>query len=315
MLKMMLFLLGLLFLLASLSAVIASPLLLERTAPMIEGYQSRHTKSVDIESVPYLTNVLLYSCIVAAGGMGLYFLACLNDRFRKATVRALPLLCLGLFLTTLALIYTYSPTALAVFPFLYREDGLLETLTAVGFLVSAFFFGKAAWSAKRMGDKHRAQGYSLIFGVCISFTIVSFVVAMEEISWGQRIFGWETPGFMVAANVQKESNLHNIANRYFDVMYRFLIILPLAGLVNVCLSAFKRNSNSIRHMLPQIHLLGLSILIGVLAAAMPYPPTELLEELVALFTVSYSIQLARTFRAPDLRPRPADFAIPGKGEG
>jgi hypothetical protein len=32
----------------------------------------------------------------------------------------------------------------------------------------------------------------------------------EEVSWGQRIFGWETPESVAAVNKQEETNLHNI---------------------------------------------------------------------------------------------------------
>jgi tetratricopeptide (TPR) repeat protein len=36
-----------------------------------------------------------------------------------------------------------------------------------------------------------------------------FYVAMEEISWGQQVFGWESPDFFKANNKQGETNLHN----------------------------------------------------------------------------------------------------------
>jgi len=34
--------------------------------------------------------------------------------------------------------------------------------------------------------------------------------ALEEISWGQRIFGIETPAYFVENNLQRETNLHNL---------------------------------------------------------------------------------------------------------
>jgi tetratricopeptide (TPR) repeat protein len=33
---------------------------------------------------------------------------------------------------------------------------------------------------------------------------------MEEISWGQRVFGWSTPAFLKERNLQGEINIHNI---------------------------------------------------------------------------------------------------------
>jgi hypothetical protein len=37
-----------------------------------------------------------------------------------------------------------------------------------------------------------------------------FVCAAEEISWGQRIFNWETPSWIASVNVQRETNIHNL---------------------------------------------------------------------------------------------------------
>ena len=37
-----------------------------------------------------------------------------------------------------------------------------------------------------------------------------FYVVMEEISWGQRILGFETPELMIQHNIQHEANLHNL---------------------------------------------------------------------------------------------------------
>lgn len=39
-------------------------------------------------------------------------------------------------------------------------------------------------------------------------------MAMEEISWGQRLFGWETPAAWAALNHQGETNLHNLIGPY-----------------------------------------------------------------------------------------------------
>lgn len=41
-------------------------------------------------------------------------------------------------------------------------------------------------------------------------TICSFFLAMEEISWGQKLFNIETPQALDAVNVQGEINIHNL---------------------------------------------------------------------------------------------------------
>jgi hypothetical protein len=41
-------------------------------------------------------------------------------------------------------------------------------------------------------------------------TLLCLFCAGEEISWGQRIFGWSSPGFFLQHNAQHETNLHNL---------------------------------------------------------------------------------------------------------
>lgn len=52
----------------------------------------------------------------------------------------------------------------------------------------------------------------------------SFYYAGEEISWGQHVFGWETPEFIAAHNRQDETNFHNLAGLgIFEKIPRFLL--------------------------------------------------------------------------------------------
>jgi hypothetical protein len=59
-------------------------------------------------------------------------------------------------------------------------------------------------------------------------------VAGEEISWGQRIFGWETPESLAELNRQGETNIHNIGSvlRLFNLTTMlaslYAVIVPIA---------------------------------------------------------------------------------------
>ena len=44
----------------------------------------------------------------------------------------------------------------------------------------------------------------------VLLTIACFYVAMEEISWGQRLLGFSSPEFFQSQNLQGETNLHNL---------------------------------------------------------------------------------------------------------
>jgi len=76
------------------------------------------------------------------------------------------------------------------------EDGLYENLTAIFFLLASASLLKAYFSHKN------------IFLALLAF--VMFCGAGEELSWGQRIFGFSTPGFIRESNVQGEFTLHNL---------------------------------------------------------------------------------------------------------
>lgn len=61
--------------------------------------------------------------------------------------------------------------------------------------------------------------------------IVLFVMGMEEISWGQRVFQWQTTAYFTKHNVQGETNLHNLNTQLFQNVLFFggfvlLAVLP-----------------------------------------------------------------------------------------
>jgi len=66
------------------------------------------------------------------------------------------------------------------------------------------------------------------------FTVLAIAcayVVLEEISWGQRIFGFSTPEFIKARNLQGEANIHNLfTGPYRTALKGFLSYALAAGL-------------------------------------------------------------------------------------
>ena len=63
-----------------------------------------------------------------------------------------------------------------------------------------------------------------------ALSLVLIVMAGEELSWGQRIFQWETGEFFIENNAQGETNLHNLATHLFqNVLYfgGFVLLVAL----------------------------------------------------------------------------------------
>ena len=91
----------------------------------------------------------------------------------------------------------------------YKEDGILENLTVLMAFSGGFLLLYVAWLYK--------LSIKGLFTLALAALLLLF--AMEEISWGQRIFGWQTSALMQQINEQQESNFHNLFHEYFDSGY------------------------------------------------------------------------------------------------
>ena len=78
--------------------------------------------------------------------------------------------------------------------------------------------------------KYVRQRNWLAMVTAILVAIVLFVMVGEELSWGQRIFGWATPDSFASINEQSETNLHNLATQVFQNTLYFGGWLLLIGL-------------------------------------------------------------------------------------
>ncbi len=94
---------------------------------------------------------------------------------------------------------------------LTREDGVIEWVGALAFLMASvcFFYcflleGRRKYVTSTKLTVSNGKYYYLLLSIL-------FLVAFgEEVSWGQRIFGWTTPVEFARINQQGETNLHNL---------------------------------------------------------------------------------------------------------
>lgn len=126
-------------------------------------------------------------------------------------------------IATGALLYKLRPD---LYHQMTQEDGPVEWATFWSFLMSAFLFFAAAWPS----EKPIWRGWFL-WGV----GLFCLFVGLEEISWGQRLMGYQPPTYFLQNNYQQELNLHNIAGKSFRVfalqaiMLGYGFILPLVS--------------------------------------------------------------------------------------
>jgi hypothetical protein len=90
-----------------------------------------------------------------------------------------------------------------VFRVVTAEDSVLEWLQFCFVLVASLLFARIGIYHLRM----QQLGLGILY---ILIGLAAFFVAGEEISWGQRVFGWGTPETLDAINHQGETNVHNI---------------------------------------------------------------------------------------------------------
>ncbi len=110
-----------------------------------------------------------------------------------------------------------------------QEDQALEWASFWSFFVASAMFAVATWRQRR------ATGTLPWF--LAGLALFCLFVAMEEISWGQRVFGHRPPDYFLAENYQQELNLHNLAStklRLFafrGIILGYGVLLPLLGLI------------------------------------------------------------------------------------
>lgn len=91
-----------------------------------------------------------------------------------------------------------ASTTLA-YGFSVQEDAVLEWATVWSFLIASLAFLKLA-----RDDRDELPWFS----VCLA--LFCLFVALEEISWGQRLLGYRPPVYFLENNFQQEFNLHNL---------------------------------------------------------------------------------------------------------
>lgn len=102
----------------------------------------------------------------------------------------------------LAALWLVEATAPDAYHRLIPEDGVVEWGTFWAQVVSLAASAWIAWRARSRG----LAAWWFPAGVAL----FSFFVAGEEVSWGQRVFGYQPPSWFLHDNIQLEANIHNL---------------------------------------------------------------------------------------------------------
>ncbi len=98
-----------------------------------------------------------------------------------------------------------------------QEDEYLEWATFWAFVLAAgLYFARG----RRQLAEHRPFPW-FVFGL----SLFSLLVAMEEISWGQRLLDYKAPDYFLEENYQQELNIHNVVETGIRKLVMQLILL------------------------------------------------------------------------------------------
>ncbi len=166
-----------------------------------------------------------------------------------------------------------------------REDGEIEWLTVVALLLVSYTCFNRALSLR----KNRHWTFLL---VSLLLGIIFFFGAGEEISWGQRILGIESPDYFKEKNTQGETNFHNLVLGGIKVnmwIFSFLLTAVLAIYILLIPFLYRRKKwmqNLVRNWgipLPKWLHIAFFVLAFAVTEAMPHGKrAELLEVSTAL---------------------------------
>ena len=109
------------------------------------------------------------------------------------------------------------------------EDGASEWWSVATYLAGAGLAAATGRQLRRTNHRRLAVLQFILAGVFL-------IGALEEISWGQRLFNWGTPQALEAVNEQGETTIHNLG-KIDSVIFNLLFWVSAAGLAGGALRA------------------------------------------------------------------------------
>lgn len=172
------------------------------------------------------------------------------------------------------------------------EDRLVENGTALFLLLSS---GTLLRNAKGLAGR----GIWLGAVLTVFYALLFFFASGEEISWGQRIFGWESTEFFAQNNYQGETNLHNLmvgdhrlARTLFgsvltSVLLLYLVALPL---LYARVDLVRRAADTLAVPVPGLRHAAAAVIGSLIIAALDVPRKwEVYELVFAMLAMSIFI--------------------------
>ena len=209
-------------------------------------------------------------------------------------------------LSRVLLFHVFPPLTL-VFPFawvaivgndraLKGEAGMVELTTVLWLLIAIGFCISALAIARRLDIRDWLKAWLLLM------ILGSLYFGLEEISYGQHMFGWKAGETMAELNDQQETNLHNI-HAVFDQVPRALLTLGIliGGILLPLYRHFRgirlEPSNRLYWQWPTLDCVTIGLLVILIRPIMSLIDTDVIntgetkENLFAMFIMLYCISI------------------------
>jgi hypothetical protein len=151
---------------------------------------------------------------------------------RSSLYRIYCFISLVIFPATVASIIVLTKIDPRYYKFITKEDNLVEWLTFAFLMISGILSAVLAFRAQRSSGRY--------FWFYAAFAVVCLLFALEEISWGQRIIGVNSPRFFLEYSDQQEINIHNVLQEILDFRTKH-VAAYLLFIYGVCLPVLAIN--------------------------------------------------------------------------
>jgi hypothetical protein len=202
---------------------------------------------------------------------------------------------------------------------LFAKEGALENLTCILEFLGAVFCATAVWRFSRAALRRRGRSdvatsvaavpsgpVRWMFG---ALALALFLVGMEEINWGQTLFGFKTPEVWKEINHQQQTSLHNLLDRdALEGSARALGLLLTLGTIVLVIVRLRWPDSIPGQISPHPALVPLSLCV---AYASVKQHSEVVELLVAIFFAFYTYRLWSLARARRYPAREWGVRAPG----
>jgi len=209
---------------------------------------------------------------------------------------------LPLFVILLPLVWYAITGNYAIFK---GEAGIVENMTVLFLAVAIGFCIASLLRAKRLQLSSFLQLWLFILIIGAAY------FALEEISYGQHMFGWGTAEAWKELNDQDETNLHNV-HSLFDQVPRALLSLGIliGGVIMPLYRRFRdirlNESSRFYWQWPTIDCVTVGLLVILIRPILSVVETdaintgEMKENLIALFILLYCVSIHSRLRQKQL---------------